>query len=233
MKTNDLPCFVVNDLLPLYIDGLLSSETKEAVHAHLEHCKRCSDSCAAMAAPSQPCGEALPAQDAKGRNFLKKAKRKMLQNILVAALVFSALFYVVTFWQQPFHFQVRNLCQLSNGSIYFELVPSEAESIINGISYSDGVSSDQTRYEIHMGYSLSTLWQCSLSGSRAGRVYCFTFSPAPDPNGSSFLPFYYAQGNHRLLIWDGAQELPPASPEIEEKAQTILNPFSVSYDTAF
>ena len=39
--SGDLPCSVVRDLLPLYVDGAVSSETCEMVKAHLDGCTDC------------------------------------------------------------------------------------------------------------------------------------------------------------------------------------------------
>ena len=40
MKT-DLPCGIVADLLPSYVDGLTGQESNDAVAAHLAHCELC------------------------------------------------------------------------------------------------------------------------------------------------------------------------------------------------
>lgn len=37
----DLPCEVVKDLLPLYHDGVVSSDTGIMIRAHLDHCEKC------------------------------------------------------------------------------------------------------------------------------------------------------------------------------------------------
>ena len=37
----DLPCEVVKDLLPLYHDGVVSSDTGIMIGAHLDHCEKC------------------------------------------------------------------------------------------------------------------------------------------------------------------------------------------------
>ena len=37
----DLPCEVVKDLLPLYHDGIVSSDTGIMIEAHLDHCEKC------------------------------------------------------------------------------------------------------------------------------------------------------------------------------------------------
>ena len=38
---NDLSCEVVRDLLPSYLDGVASGETKAAVERHMEECPDC------------------------------------------------------------------------------------------------------------------------------------------------------------------------------------------------
>ena len=37
----DLPCEVVKDLLPLYHDGIVSSDTGIMIESHLDHCEKC------------------------------------------------------------------------------------------------------------------------------------------------------------------------------------------------
>ena len=40
-KRKDLPCAVVKDLLPLYHDGVVNSDTRDLIEAHLEGCESC------------------------------------------------------------------------------------------------------------------------------------------------------------------------------------------------
>ena len=40
-KRKDLPCTVVKDLLPLYHDGVVSSDTSDLIETHLEGCENC------------------------------------------------------------------------------------------------------------------------------------------------------------------------------------------------
>ena len=43
-----LPCEIVKDLLPTYIDGLESNVSKEAVEEHLDECNKCRELCDTM-----------------------------------------------------------------------------------------------------------------------------------------------------------------------------------------
>ena len=37
----EIKCTIIQDVLPLYIDGVVSQDTKEMVDGHLEHCDQC------------------------------------------------------------------------------------------------------------------------------------------------------------------------------------------------
>ena len=51
---NELPCEVVKDLLPSYLDGLTSEGTSRLVKEHLEGCRECADVMNAMQEPDAP-----------------------------------------------------------------------------------------------------------------------------------------------------------------------------------
>ena len=61
---NDLTCAVVRDLLPVYIDGLASQETNEALERHLSACRHslhnhCVKACARCIKRWWRCGTAM------------------------------------------------------------------------------------------------------------------------------------------------------------------------------
>lgn len=82
MKDN-LPCAVVRDLLPAYVEGLTEPETNAAVEAHLTSCPACAARLAAMRAP-EPTPEA---ENAKEVDYLKKVKRRGWKRVVLAVLV--------------------------------------------------------------------------------------------------------------------------------------------------
>lgn len=65
-----LSCNIVRDLLPLYADHLLSSETEEAVKAHLSECEECSRIYEQMT-DSEP----LPQAEETEIDYLKKIRK--------------------------------------------------------------------------------------------------------------------------------------------------------------
>ena len=68
---NKLPCEVVRDLLPSYVDGLTSETTNQLVNGHLEGCVPCRAALDAMRAPGTE-----PAEESeKEIDYLKKNRR--------------------------------------------------------------------------------------------------------------------------------------------------------------
>lgn len=81
-----IPCDVIKDLLPLYVDGLVSEATGREVESHIDECMKCRNVLQSMQNP-----EALiTAEEEKEIKFLKK-NRKRNQLILFISVVCSAV----------------------------------------------------------------------------------------------------------------------------------------------
>ena len=96
---NKIPCEMIKDLLPLYIDSLTSEKTGELIDEHLKDCPDCSRSLKMMRSENEQ--EMLPDEDDKKEiAFLKKTK--LMQNIAfissIAAIVLCALFVILRFF---------------------------------------------------------------------------------------------------------------------------------------
>ena len=98
----ELPCAVVEDLLPAYVEGLTSEETTAAVEAHLASCPACAAKRAAMGAEEGPSPEET-AETAREVDYLKKVRRRsrrrvaaaILCTVLVLLLGFAAKIFVI------------------------------------------------------------------------------------------------------------------------------------------
>lgn len=98
----ELPCAVVEDLLPAYVEGLTSEETTAAVEAHLASCPACAAKRAAMGAEEGPSPEEAE-ETAREVDYLKKVRRRgrrrvaaaILCTVLVLLLGFAAKIFVI------------------------------------------------------------------------------------------------------------------------------------------
>ena len=81
-------CELIQDLLPLYEEGLCSPASRQAVEEHLKQCQRCRRLTAPL--PIEEPKE-LPQADRAVKQSIKKLRRRWLTTLLAAVLVFPLL----------------------------------------------------------------------------------------------------------------------------------------------
>jgi len=79
---NNIPCEVIRDLLPSYVDKLTSEVTNDIVKEHLTGCKECTGEYERMIAPEK----VITSDDVKEVAFLKKQKNKVRKAIIGGVL---------------------------------------------------------------------------------------------------------------------------------------------------
>ena len=94
-----IPCEVIKDLLPSYIDSLTSEKTKEVIEEHLKSCKDCSETLKKMRGDSDDDMEP-DEDDVQEIAFLKKIKRMMKIAILssIATVILFGFFLLLRFF---------------------------------------------------------------------------------------------------------------------------------------
>lgn len=83
------PCKLIQDLLPLYIDGICSEDSRTAVEAHLEECEKCKKYYEAMHTMEQ--NVRGDARDMKLENGLKNLKSRINRRTMKITLSAIAL----------------------------------------------------------------------------------------------------------------------------------------------
>lgn len=88
------PCYLIQDLLPSYIDGLVQKETENEIQQHLQQCESCRALYTRLSAPI----EQTPAvTDKKHIDFLKKVRKaygkKMAIGFAACLLIFALFTY--------------------------------------------------------------------------------------------------------------------------------------------
>ena len=88
-----LSCNVVKDLLPSYIEGLVSEETAREIETHLAECADCRSEYEQMTAPM----EMVITQEEKELDYLKKVRTKNRLRVLYSAISIPILLVVIMF----------------------------------------------------------------------------------------------------------------------------------------
>lgn len=88
-----MDCKIIHDLLPLYIDGCCSEETRRTVEAHLDICNDCKELLVQMQgplpAPDHPAAEEPDARTMK--TGMKKIRRRWLASLLAVVVLIAAV----------------------------------------------------------------------------------------------------------------------------------------------
>ena len=81
----ELKCSIIEDLLPSYVDGICSKDTKELVENHLAGCEQCMQKRDQMKNTSIVSGTAQKSQV----NFMKKVKNKILYRVWAGKIMMA------------------------------------------------------------------------------------------------------------------------------------------------
>ncbi len=85
------PCKLIQDLLPLYYDGVCSDESRRIIEEHLSECDECSRIFEEIREADSVSIPAAPIREMQKADSLKKVKRKILRKqILIAAASLAA-----------------------------------------------------------------------------------------------------------------------------------------------
>lgn len=95
---NNVSCEIIQDLLPLYCDGVCSEESKEAILAHVQTCEKCRDELRVMDIPIDITEriEEVETAEAASRAWKKNKKKAFRMGIILAALlvvIAAAIFF--------------------------------------------------------------------------------------------------------------------------------------------
>ena len=90
-------CNLIRDILPLYVEDMVSTDTREFVSEHLEHCEACRAELEHMRKPADiiPDADIVPLKKIKKELFIKRLQTVFLTAILACAIV-TVLFGILT-----------------------------------------------------------------------------------------------------------------------------------------
>lgn len=88
----DITCEVIKDLLPLYVDDVLSPDSRAIVEEHLSYCSECKEYYQMLKAPGEDYGQKKKADEkAALRKIKKKINAKRLRTAIITAVCVAAV----------------------------------------------------------------------------------------------------------------------------------------------
>lgn len=88
---NNISCEIIQDLLPLYCDGVCSEESKKAIHTHIQTCDKCREELRVLNLPIDISEkkEEVDAAKAASKAWKKNRRKAFRLGILLAVLIMA------------------------------------------------------------------------------------------------------------------------------------------------
>lgn len=139
-----LPCELVRDLFPSYIDGLTSEITNTMVEDHIAECRECKNILNVM---RDPAAEPVESHDKEEIDFLKKTRKKSRKviwaSVITAVIVIAVVLSAKTFLIGSYVYSENIACEVSVDGNHLTLngVIADSRLGISSVEYEekDGV----------------------------------------------------------------------------------------------
>ena len=147
-------CNLIRDILPLYVEDMVSTDTREFVSEHLEHCEECRAELEHMRKPADiiPNADIVPLKRIKKELFIKRIQTVFFTAILACAIV-TVVFGILTspkFF--PYSDSLLNVIDSSDGNIIITF-----DNNVTGYSCMKEFN-DQTGTEVYRVNAWTTTW---------------------------------------------------------------------------
>lgn len=218
-----MDCKIIQDLLPLYHDGVCSQESRREVETHLGGCETCRKLLADLDAPLPEAARAQAGGEASAlwrlaREWKRAIWRARLKGAAAALAVCALLalgWVVATDWTVfpiPMErIQVSDVRQFSDGRILYHFSIDNRTGRMT-IRWKFGEDGDlwlvPKRPLISVGMSPGDFQQVL--------TFPILDSYAQEAGvDTEIVRVWYGQGEDRILLWEEGMELPAASPQDE------------------
>ena len=216
-----LSCDVIQDLLPLYHDGVCSEESKKLVEEHIETCADCKDVLHGLREEIAPdtVEAAEPLVDIRMK-WNRQKRKALLKGALIVTVVFAVLigsYWGLTQWHgipiESKNLRVVEVSQVEEDVIYCRLGIWDDDDAFGYFKYTltdDGklymtpmrsiITKADRWNDVGFYRNVNNLW--GLRGIE---------------HGSSMTGFYFGTPEDHLVIWEEGMELPPANEAVENE----------------
>ena len=192
-----ITCNIIKDILPLYAEGMVSSDTIEMIEEHLVSCNNCREELSKLTSP-------IPIPSDINTVPLKKIQL-MLQKRKTIVIILSVLFSlviaisVIGYLTSPSYFiyssDILNIVELENGAIVIEF-----NDKVSGYEISSYRSSDTEGYIYHIN-SWDSIWNRWFKKNNLQNIVL-------NPEGDIVDRVYYSQSNGEEDILVYARSIP-------------------------
>lgn len=225
-----LSCDVIQDLLPLYYDGVCSEESKRIVEEHIETCADCKDMLRGLREETAPDAvEAAQPLVSIQMKWNAQKRKALLKGAGIVALVFAVLigsFWGLTRWHgipiESKNLRVVEVTQVEDGVIHCKLgVWDDME----GFGYFKHTLTEDGKLYLTPMRSIITRaeWWNEVSFYRDANNL---WGLVGVEHGSKMVGYYFGTPEDHLVIWEEGMELPEASEKVAEEwfgAEAKLN----------
>ncbi len=152
-------CNIIKDILPLYVEDMVSADTREFVNAHLEHCAECHAEFERLRKPADfiPDTDIVPLKRIRKDLFIKRLQTIFFTAILACAIV-TVIFGILTspkFF--PYSDSLLNVIDSPNGSVIITF-----DNQVTGYSCVKELNGE-TETEVYRINAWTTTWDLYLS----------------------------------------------------------------------
>lgn len=219
-----MKCSIIQDLLPLYHDGVCSAESRAEVEAHLRECPDCRAALAAMDAPL-PGTKQAAADDAAAVRGLRRAWkqdkcRAWLKGFVIAAAVCAVLVgawlaatELYVFPVDPEKIELSNVRQLADGRILYHFRIDDDRNLRELSFEFQEIDGEGSMYYVPRR-ALITEKRLLPSLADSDRYLDLEEANAWAAIHGVDVPItkvWYGEGEDAVLLWEQGMELPAAS----------------------
>lgn len=217
----NLNCDVIQDLLPLYHDGVCSEESKRIVEEHIATCAACKDVLHGLQEEMAPDSVDTAAPLASIQMKWNAQKRKaILKSAAIVTLVFALLLgscWGLTQWHvipiESKNLRVGEVTQIDEGVIHCELGIWDDHDAFGYFEYT--LTEDGKLYMTPMRSVITRAdrW----SDVSFYRDFNNLWGLRGIELGSKATGFYFGTPEDHLVVWEEGMELPAANEEVENE----------------
>ena len=212
-----LPCELIQDMLPLYHDGVCSEVSRKLVDSHLETCDKCTTVLEGMTAEME-----MPKLESDETRPLKSIRRKWRAKtwLLGLAIGFAAFFLWIELTQHrsvkiaPEDYIITHVVEFSNGMYYLEYkIPYDY----------NGIGADLLRDENGAVYLQEYRPILARKDAEKGMIRDNIIDPEnhrTDIGTEMPMTAFYLGlpgDEDAVLLWSAEEEYPKATPEMERE----------------